>query len=70
MESFSLSNKNLAISTLCLVGLNPEDLNFFKMSIFFTFYQVFYLLYNHSKNKIYMKLLLNQVKQFLNHAKK
>jgi len=31
------TNKNLAISTLCLVGLNPEDLNFFKMSIFFTF---------------------------------
>ena len=28
---------NLDISTLCLVGLNPEDLNFFKMSIFFTF---------------------------------
>ena len=38
---FSLSNKNLAISTLCLVGLNPEDLNFFKISIFFTFWITF-----------------------------
>ena len=64
MKVFSLSNKNLAISTLCLVGLNPEDLNFFKMSIFFTFFSLFDLLYNHSKHKIYMKLLLNQVKQF------
>ena len=32
------SNKNLAISTLCLVGLKPDDLNFLKMSIFFTFF--------------------------------
>ena len=29
---FSLSNKNLAISTLCLVGLKPEDLNFLYIS--------------------------------------
>ena len=59
-----------AISTLCLVGLKPDDLNFLKISIFFTFFSKFLLVYNHSKTQIYMKLLLNQVKQFLNHAKK
>ena len=42
MKSFSLSNKNLAISTLCLVGLKPDDLNLLKMSIFFTFFADFY----------------------------
>ena len=39
---FSLSNKNLAISTLCLVGLKPDDLNLLKMSIFFTFLAIYY----------------------------
>ena len=38
--SYSLSNKNLAISTLCLVGLKPDDLNFLKISTFFMFFLI------------------------------
>ena len=39
---YEISNKNLAISTLCLVGLKPDGLNFLKISIFFTFFSIFY----------------------------
>ena len=47
----SLSNKNFAISTLCLVGLKPEERNFFKMSVLFMFFWFFFIVYNHSKTK-------------------
>ena len=71
MKSFFLPNKNLLISTLCLVGLRPEDLNFSTKGLFFIKHliviiyrilikkQVIVNFYNETKNSYTYEDLIN-----------